>query len=61
MFVTCFPANAEADGIKVFSIAFGQDAAEDVLARVANATGGRLYTADPGSISNVYLSISAEQ
>jgi Ca-activated chloride channel family protein len=61
MFVTCLPANAEADGIKVFPIAFGQDAAEDVLARVANATGGRLYTADPGSISNVYLSISAEQ
>lgn len=61
MFVTCLPANPEADGIKVFPIAFGQDAAEDLLSRVANATGGRLYTADPGSISNVYLSISAEQ
>ena len=61
MFVTCLPANAEADGIKVFPIAFGEGAAEDLLLRVANATGGRLYTADPGSISNVYLSISAEQ
>lgn len=61
MFVTCLPTNAEADGVKIFPIAFGEDAAEELLARIANVTGGRLYTADPGSISNVYLSISAEQ
>jgi len=61
MFVTCLPANAEADGVKIFPIAFGNDAIEDVLGRIAAATGGRMYTADPASISNVYLSISAEQ
>ena len=61
MFVNCLPANAEADGIKVFPIAFGGDAAEEVLARIAAATGGRMYSADPASISNVYISISAEQ
>lgn len=61
MFVTCLPSNAEADGVKIFPIAFGDDAAEDVLARIANVTGGRMYKADPASISNVYLSISAEQ
>jgi Ca-activated chloride channel family protein len=61
MFVTCLPANAEADGVKIFPIAFGEDAAEELLSRVATATGGRMYTADPASISNVYLSISAEQ
>ncbi len=61
MFVTCLPTNAEADGVKIFPIAFGGDAAEELLARIANVTGGRMYSADPDSISNVYLSISAEQ
>ena len=61
MFVTCLPANAEADGVKVFPIAFGEDAAEDVLGRIATVTGGRMFSADPDSISNAYLSISAEQ
>lgn len=61
MFVTCLPANAEADGVKIFPIAFGEDAAEDVLDRIATVTGGRMYAADPASISNAYLSISAEQ
>jgi Ca-activated chloride channel family protein len=61
MFVTCLPANAEADGVKVFPIAFGADAATTVLERIAAVTGGRMYSADPASISNVYLSISAEQ
>ncbi|MGD8805674.1 MAG: substrate-binding domain-containing protein [Chloroflexota bacterium] len=61
MFVTCLPANAEADGVKIFPVAFGEDASEDVLERIATVTGGRMYSADPASISNVYLSISAEQ
>ncbi len=61
MFVTCLPANAEADGVKIFPIAFGEDAAEAMLDRIATVTGGRMYAADPASISNAYLSISAEQ
>jgi Ca-activated chloride channel family protein len=61
MFATCLPANAEADGIKIFPIAFGADADTNVLSRIASVTGGRMFTADPESISNVYLSISAEQ
>lgn len=61
MFATCLPANAEADGVKIFPIAFGEEADQDMLNRIANVTGGRLFTADPASISNVYLSISAEQ
>ena len=61
MFATCMPANAEADGVKIFPIAFGADADEEVLNRIAVATGGRLFTADPQSIGNIYLSISAEQ
>ena len=61
MFATCLPANAEADGVKIFPIAFGEAANQDVLNRIGKVTGGRLFTADPASISNVYLSISAEQ
>jgi Ca-activated chloride channel family protein len=61
MFVTCLPSNAEADGIKIFPVAFGEDADVDLLGRLANVTGGRMYLADPSSISNVYISISAEQ
>lgn len=61
MFATCLPDNAEADGIKIFPIAFGDDADTNVLARIATVTGGKLFTADPDSISNVYVSISAEQ
>ncbi|KAA3655734.1 MAG: VWA domain-containing protein, partial [Chloroflexi bacterium] len=61
MFATCLPANAEADGIKIYPIAFGEDADTSVLTRVANVSGGRMFTADPQSISSVYISISAEQ
>ena len=61
MFATCLPANAEADGIKIFPIAFGEGADQPVLERMASVTAGRLFTADPESISNVYISISAEQ
>ncbi len=61
MFTTCLPATAEADGFKIFPIAFGDEANDALLSRLALATGGRLFTADPDSISNVYFSISAEQ
>jgi Ca-activated chloride channel family protein len=61
MFTTCLPASAEAQGIKVFPIAFGADADQDLLERMAKVTGGRMWTADPDSIDEVYFSISAEQ
>jgi Ca-activated chloride channel family protein len=61
MFATCLPANAEADGVKIFPIAFGETADTGVLSRIATVTGGRLFQADPESIGNAYLSISAEQ
>lgn len=61
MFATCLPANAEADGFRIYPIAFGDAADSTVLARMASVTGGRMFSADPNSISNVYISISAEQ
>lgn len=61
MFATCLPANPEADGFRIYPIAFGDAADTSVLNRMATTTGGRLFTADPTSIGSVYLSISAEQ
>jgi Ca-activated chloride channel family protein len=61
MFATCLPANPEADGFRIYPIAFGDAADTSVLNRMATTTGGRFFTADPASIGSVYLSISAEQ
>jgi Ca-activated chloride channel family protein len=61
MFANCLPTNAEADGVKVFPIAFGSDADKTLLQEIASVTGGRMWTADPDSIGDVYFSISAEQ
>lgn len=61
MFTNCLPDNAEVDGFKVFPIAFGEDAAMNLLQRIANVTGGHFFEADPASIDDVYVSISAEQ
>ncbi|HET6445872.1 MAG TPA: VWA domain-containing protein, partial [candidate division Zixibacteria bacterium] len=61
MFADCLPDNAEVEGFKIFSIAFGGDANEDLLGRISDVTGGRFFKADTDSISDVYLSITAEQ
>jgi Ca-activated chloride channel family protein len=61
MFATCLPSGAEADGIKVFPIAFGAEANRNVLGRIGKVSGGRMYKADPASIEKTYLKISAEQ
>jgi Ca-activated chloride channel homolog len=61
MFTNCLPTSAEADGFKIFPIAFGGGADTAVLARIAAVTGGQLCAADPASISDCYVAISAEQ
>ena len=61
MFATCLPDQVEADGVKIFPIAFGDDANEALLKRVADVSGGSFYKADPASIDRIYLRISAEQ
>jgi Ca-activated chloride channel family protein len=61
MFATCLPANAEAQSIRINTIAFGTDADEVTLKRIAEVTGGKMFKAGPESIDKIYLSISAEQ
>ena len=61
LFTSCLPAHAESEGIKIFPIAFGDSANKKILKRMADSTGGRMYSADPASIEKIYLRISAEQ
>ena len=44
--------------IKLFTIAFGQDAAKDILIQIAEATGGKQYDASPENINKIYQDIS---
>ena len=61
MFMECLPSTAEADGIKVFPIAFGAKANRSTLGRIGTVSGGRIYEADEASVERAYLRISAEQ
>jgi Ca-activated chloride channel family protein len=45
-------------GTKIFTIAFGSDADQDILRQVAEPTGGKLYTGDPKTIREVYAEIA---
>ena len=61
MFSTCLPTGENVEGVKLFTIAYGDNADIDLMIRIANRTNGKSFTGDPKSIENVYLSISAEQ
>jgi Ca-activated chloride channel family protein len=57
----CLPSGETAEGIKIFTIAYGDNADEELLERIAARTNGRFYTGDPENIQEVYRSISFEQ
>ncbi len=57
----CLPSGEDVQGIKVFTIAYGDDADKDLLLRMANRTNGKTFTGDPATIERVYTAISAEQ
>lgn len=57
----CLPTGEDVEGIKVFTIAYGEDADVELLKRIANRTNGVMYEGDPESLQDVYLAISAEQ
>jgi Ca-activated chloride channel family protein len=44
--------------IKVFTIAFGGDADVEILQKIAESTGGKVYTSDPTTISEIYAQIA---
>ena len=57
----CLPSGEDVEGIKVFTIAYGDEADDDLLLRIANRTNGKAYSGDPTTIKEVYLAISFEQ
>lgn len=57
----CLPTGEDVEGVKVFTIAYGDDADKDVLERIANRTNGKPFSGDPDTIEKVYIAISAEQ
>lgn len=46
------------NAIKLFTIAFGGDADTEVLRQMAESTGGKQYSSDPTTISQVYAEIA---
>jgi Ca-activated chloride channel family protein len=50
---------AETGGVKLYTIAYGSDADKELLARFADATGGKPFAGDTSNIDSVYLSISS--
>ncbi len=57
----CLPSGESAEGTKIFTIAYGDDADADLLLRIANRTNGKTFKGDPESIESIYNAISAEQ
>jgi Ca-activated chloride channel family protein len=52
-------SGSEGVGIRVFTIAYGDDAEGPALARVAKAGGGGSYSGDPATIEKVYTQIAS--
>ena len=54
-------AHSENEGVtvRVFTIAYGENANESVLDDVANASGGKPFGGDPGQIRTVYKTIAS--
>ena len=44
--------------IKLFTIAFGDDADKDILKQIAESTGGKQYDSNPETINKVYGEIA---
>jgi Ca-activated chloride channel family protein len=61
MFSNCLPQSETADVVKIFTIAYGNDADEKLLEQIAERTYGRAFVADPDNIEAVYEAISFEQ
>ncbi len=52
-------ATSEGMAIRVYTIAYGSAANQDVLTQIASASGGKEYAGDPKQIESVYRSISS--
>jgi len=54
------PSGSEAAGVKIYTIAYGDDADLDLLKTLANRTNGKQFSSDVENIEAVYFLISSE-
>ena len=59
--LSCLPSGETAEGIKVFTIAYGDDADTTLLEQIANRTNGKFFESDPDDVLEVLLEILYEQ
>jgi Ca-activated chloride channel family protein len=57
----CLPSGETAEGVKIFTIAYGEDADNNLLERIANRTNGKFFESNPDDIQEVLLDILYEQ
>lgn len=56
----CISTREDVRNVPVFTIAYGEDADDDLLTRVANRTRGQMYQSGPDTIKDVLLRILTE-
>jgi Ca-activated chloride channel family protein len=54
------PSGAEASSVKIYTIAYGKDADEDLMATLANRTNGKKFEGSEEDIESIYFLISSE-
>ena len=57
----CLPIGEDIESVKIFTIAYGDDADAKLMGDIAERTNGRSYTADPENIGIIYGQIDTEQ
>lgn len=54
------PSGDQPGSVKIYAIAYGDDANKDLLSTLGNRTNGKMFTGDPTNITSVYFLISSE-
>jgi Ca-activated chloride channel family protein len=54
------PSGTEVSGIKIYTVAYGLDADQDVLVTLSSRTNGKFFSGDVENIQEVYFLISSE-
>lgn len=58
--LSTLPDGLESDAVRLYTIAYGEDANADLLATIANRTNGKTFTSTPDNIRDIYFLISSE-
>lgn len=58
---TCLPSGEDVLEVRIYAIAYGEQADKDLLSRIARRTHGKMWVGTPENIGEIYVRISAEQ